>query len=187
MSAAMSQPCSRSFRDKASLCGYLLIGAGVVAAYFAFTKVRERLEMARTFEHADGVVVGHEVRERMVRSARMMVRKEYYYPVVEFSTPKGTYTITGEVCAEEPLYEEGQRVPILYPADHPGRGLIGDFSQMYFFATVCGAAALLLFLAAGAAFVLPRMMDDPFARPSAEVDSTLLFKSEWVTGRRADS
>jgi hypothetical protein len=144
----------------------------VVVAFFAFAKARERLEMARTYEHAEGVVVGQEVRERMVRSARMMVRKEYYYPVVEFSTPRGTFTITGEVCAEEPLYEEGQRVPILYPADHPGRGLIGDFSQMYFLATLGGSVALLLFLAAGVAFVLPRMMDDPFRRPTAEPELT---------------
>jgi hypothetical protein len=172
MSTRTSQPCNSSFRAKAGLCGYVLIFAGVVAAYFAFAKTRERLEIARTYEHAEGVVVGQEIRERMVRSARMMVRKEYYYPVVEYSTPKGTYTITGEVCAEEPLYEEGQRVPILYPADHPRRGLIGDFSQMYFFATICGAAALLLFLAAGVAFVLPKMMDDPFARPAAEAESS---------------
>jgi len=175
MPAAMSQPCNSSFRAKASLCGYVLIFAGVVAAYFAFTKARERLEIARTYEHAEGVVVGQEIRERMVRSARMTVRKEYYYPVVEFSTPKGTYTITGEVCAEEPLYEDGQRLPILYPADHPGRGLIADFSQLYFAATICGAAALLLFLTAGAAFVLPKMMDDPFARHAAEVESTFAF------------
>jgi hypothetical protein len=162
---ALSQSCNSAIQSKAAWCGCGLIFAGVIASYFALTRFWERMEIARSYEHADGVVVGQEVRERMVRSARMMVRKEYYYPVVEYRTPKGTYTMTGEVCAEEPLYEEGQRVPILYPSDRPGRGLIADFNEMYFVATIRGALALLLFLGAGVAFVVPKMMDDPFAMP----------------------
>jgi hypothetical protein len=166
----VAQACNSSFRAKAHLCGYLLIFAGVIAAYFALTRVWERMEIARSYQRAEGVVVGQEVRERMVRSAKMMVRKEYYYPIVEYRTENGVFTITGEVSAEEPLHEEGQRVPILYPSNHPGRGLIADFSEMYFVATFRGALALLLFLAAGAAFVVPKMMDDPLAPRFAKAD-----------------
>jgi hypothetical protein len=153
----------------------LLIFAGVVAGYFALVRVWERMEIARTYQHAEGVVIGQEVQERMVRSPRIMVRREYYQPIVEFRTENGTHTIIGEVAAEEPLYEEGQRVPVLYPSSHPSRGLIADFSEMYFVATFLGALALLLFLAAGVAFVLPRMKDDPFAPPPVEDDLALPF------------
>jgi hypothetical protein len=172
----MSLPSNSSFRAKARLCGYLLIIAGVVATYFAFTRASERMEIARNYKHAEGVVVGQEVQERLERSARMMVRREYYYPIVEFRTENGTHTITGEVCAEEPLYKEGQRVPILYPPDHPDRGLIANFSEMYFVAMIRGALALFLFLAASVAFLLPKMKDDPYASPRLDADPAFVFQ-----------
>jgi Protein of unknown function (DUF3592) len=170
----MSQSCSPAFRAKAAWCGYLLAFFGAIAAYFASARAWERMEIAKTYEHAEGVVIGQEVRQRMVRSARMLVRRDYFHPIVEYRTDHGTYTITGEVASEEPLYSEGQTVPVLYPASHPSRGLIADFSEMYFVATFLGAGALLLFLGAGVALVVPRMMDDPLALPPAEANDPAL-------------
>jgi hypothetical protein len=172
----MSLPSNSAFRAKAFLCGYVLVFGGVVAAYFTFTRASERMAIARNYKHAEGVVVGQEVQERMERSARMMVRREYYYPVVEYLTEDGVHTITGEVCAEEPLYKAGRRVPILYPPDHPDRGLIANFSEMYFVATIRGGLALFLFLAAAVAFVVPKMMDDPYASPPPGADPAFVFR-----------
>jgi hypothetical protein len=158
----MSQGNTLTFRQKARLVGYLFLFGGVVVAFFSLTQLWLRLEMARTYQRAKGVVIGHQVRERMVRSAGMPHRKEYFYPIVAYRTDKGEFTLEGQVADESPFYEEGQEVQVLYPPDHPERGIIENYSEMYFVGMFRGGLALVLFFCSYVAIVVvPKMRGEP--------------------------
>ena len=65
-----------------------------------------------------------------------------------------------------PLHDEGESVPVLYPPEEPAKGLLADFSGMWFHVCVRAALAIACFVGAWIAFKLPGMMDDQ--RPSAQ-------------------
>ncbi|MBY0233233.1 MAG: hypothetical protein K2W96_28465 [Gemmataceae bacterium] len=64
--------------------------------------------------------------------------------MVAYAVEGREYLIEGEVADEEPRHDEGNKVPVLHPAEEPARGL----------------------LAGSSGFKLPGMMDDPRPAPA---------------------
>jgi hypothetical protein len=157
-----------SFADKARFCGYLLQIAGLIAVPFCFWRLFDRIDIAMSHDRAQGTVVGHVPRERLVSSGRVRYRKTYYYPVVAYQAKGREFFLEAEVPDETGTeYQKGQAVNVLYPAGEPAKGQIENFTEMYFVALVRGALAVALFLAAWVAFKLPGLKDDPRPEPAA--------------------
>jgi hypothetical protein len=151
-----------SFADKARFFGYLLQIGGLIAIAFCFWRLFDRIDIAMSHDRAQGTVVGHVPRERMVRSGRMAIPRTFYYPVVAYQAKGRDFFVEAEVPDETGTeYQKGQSVNVLYPADQPSKGQIENFTEMYFVALMRGVLAVALFFGAWVAFKLPSLQDDP--------------------------
>lgn len=127
----MDQPISSSIIFMA--LGPILLAGGIVLFF------RQRARIARSIA-AEGVVI--ELIPRRVRGEFIRVKtadgikleqKYLYRPVVRFRTRDGrTIRFVSNIAMRPAPYQVGDRVSVLYEADHPKQAQINRFLNLWF-------------------------------------------------------
>ncbi len=120
----------------------------------------------------------------------------YYYPVVEFKTPKGTTVrVEGQTGSSHSSgYGNGATIDVLYYEDRPEDAQIKDFEQFWMGPSILGGFGVLCSFAAIGVFFLMKSTGKAFDRPFFAAQSGDLgrFKemnatiTEVLTTRRDD-
>lgn len=67
-------------------------------------------------------------------------------PVVQYEVGGQTFEVTSSVGTSPPAYAIGEKVPILYPHDRPGEGMIDSFVERRLFPLIFGGGGSLFAL-----------------------------------------
>lgn len=125
--------------------GSLGLGMLIITAALAGVRASE----TAGFRHAEGTVVAQVVRKSG--------RSDGYSPVIEFSTPGGAQArFTSGVINNPPVYEIGERLPVIYAPDDPSHAFIARFWEIWLLPMIFFFIGMPFVIAGSVCFVVSR-------------------------------